>query len=118
MVDAGLGRIDTAIASLAQVCREFDERGYPFDSALVGLDLALLYREEARWPEIRDLASRMVATFRKRNIHCETLAAIILFQEAAESEAVTVELVRRLQDYLKQARTRPGERFLLSRSGP
>ena len=114
LADAGLGRIDAAVASLEQVCRERDRLGHAFDYALAGLDLALLYREQARWPEIRRLAQRMVAIFRERRIHRETLAAVVLFQEAAENEAVTVELVRRLQSYLNQARLQPGERFVFN----
>jgi hypothetical protein len=53
----------------------------------------------------------MVGIFRDRKVHRATLAAVILFREAAEREAVTVELVRRLQDYLKQAQSQPGLRF-------
>ena len=111
MVDAGLGRTKAAIATLVQVCREFDALGYPFDYALVGLDLALLYRDESRWPAIRDLATRMVTIFQERRVHRETVAAVILFQEAAEREAVTIEQVRRLQKYLVQAQAQPGLRF-------
>jgi hypothetical protein len=34
-----------------------------------------------------------------------------VFQEAAAKQAVSVELVRRLRDYLKEAQRRPGLRF-------
>ena len=111
LVDAGLGKTDEAIESLEQVCGKFRDRGHAFDYALIGLDLALLYREEGRWAEIRELAVRMVEIFRERKIHRETIAAIVLFKEAAAKEAVSVELVRRLQVYLKQAQARPGLRF-------
>jgi hypothetical protein len=53
----------------------------------------------------------MVAIFRQLGVHCETVAAVILFQEAAKKEVVTVELVRRLQTYLQQAQAQPGLRF-------
>lgn len=66
---------------------------------------------EGRWPEIRELADRMAEIFRERRIHRETIAAVLLFQEAAEKEAVSVELVRRLQRYLQRAQARPGLRF-------
>jgi tetratricopeptide (TPR) repeat protein len=111
LVDAGLGKTEEAIESLEQVCDDFRKRGLAFDYALVGLDLALLYREEGRWAEIRELAGRMVEIFRERKIHRETIAAVLLFKEAAAKEAVSVELVRRLQNYLKQAQARPGLRF-------
>jgi transcriptional regulator with XRE-family HTH domain len=111
LVDAGRGRTEAAIAKLEQVCRELQARGHAFDFALVALDLALLHRGQGRWPEIRDLATKMVGIFRAKKVRRETLAAIVLFQEAAQREAVPVDLVRRLQDFLKQARTRPGLRF-------
>jgi tetratricopeptide (TPR) repeat protein/DNA-binding XRE family transcriptional regulator len=111
LVDAGLGRAAVAIEALEKLCGDFDERGYAFDYALVALDLALLYWEEKRWAEIRVLADRMVGIFRERKIHRETLAAVILFREAATKEAVSHELVRRLRDYLKQAQAQPGLRF-------
>jgi transcriptional regulator with XRE-family HTH domain/tetratricopeptide (TPR) repeat protein len=111
LVDAGLGKIDAAIESLEEVCREFRRRGHAYDFALEALDLALLYRQKSRWPEIRELAEQMVAIFQERNIHRETIAAVILFQEAAEKEAVTVDLVRRLRDYLKEAQAQPGLPF-------
>jgi hypothetical protein len=43
---------------------------------------------------------------------------MILFQEAAEMERVSVALVRRLQSYLSRARSNPTLRFeVLSRGG-
>jgi tetratricopeptide (TPR) repeat protein len=111
LTDAGLGRAENAIEKLQQVCGAYAERGQPYDFALVGLDLALLYRETGRWTAIRELANRMVGIFQERNIHRETIAALILFQEAAAKEAVTVELVRRLQEYLKEAQVAPGLSF-------
>jgi transcriptional regulator with XRE-family HTH domain len=111
LTDAGLGRTELAIEKLEQVCDALAERGQPYDFALGGLDLALLYREKARWADIRKLANRMVGIFQERNIHRETIAAVILFKEAADNEAVTVELVRRLQEYLEEAQAAPGLRF-------
>ena len=112
LADAGLGRREAAIETLETVCGDFHESGYAFDYALAGLDLALLYREEGRWAEIRVLADRMVEIFRERKIHRETIAALLLFKEAAAKQAVSAELIRRLQDYLQQAKARPGLRFV------
>jgi hypothetical protein len=36
---------------------------------------------------------------------------VILFQEAAEKETVTAEMVRRLKDYLARAKTNPQLHF-------
>jgi hypothetical protein len=110
-VAAGLGKTAEAEAALNEVRRYFESHDLPYDHALAGLDLALILREQGRWPEIQRLAAQMVEAFQAQNIHRETIAAVILFQEAAEQEAVTVELVRRLKDYLKEAQCRPGQRF-------
>jgi tetratricopeptide (TPR) repeat protein len=111
-VAAGLGRVEEAVVAYSEVRGEFESRGMPYDCALASLDVALLYREERRWPEIRRLAAEVVRIFAKGKIHREVHAAMVLFQEAAVKEAVTVALLRRLQEYLQQARVAPGLRFV------
>jgi tetratricopeptide (TPR) repeat protein len=107
VVVAGLGRLEEAIASLEQVCRDFRRCPLPCDFALAGLDLALLYRQAGRWPGVQQLAAEMVEIFQREGIHRKAVAALILFQNAAANEAVTHDLVYRLQDYLKQCRRSP-----------
>ena len=99
---AGLGQREEALSKLEQVRHEFKERNFPFDYALASLDAALFYREEGRFPEIKMLATEMLEIFKAQQVHREALGAVILFQEAAEKEQVTVELVRRLQDYFSK----------------
>jgi hypothetical protein len=41
----------------------------------------------------------------------EAIAALILFRDAAGKKAVTEDLLRRLQEYLKKARVNPKLRF-------
>ncbi len=108
---AGLGRREEALARLEQVRRHFEAKGNPFDYALASLDAALLYREAGRFAEIRALAEEMLAIFKAQQVHREALAAVILFQEAAEKEAVTDGMMRQLQDYLSKARANPKLRF-------
>ncbi len=87
------------------------DRKLPYDYALASLDLALLYREEARFAEIKALAGGILVIFEAQGVHREAIAAVILFQEAAKKEQVTTELVRRLQDYLSKVQTNPQLRF-------
>jgi tetratricopeptide (TPR) repeat protein len=110
-VSAGLGRVEEAVAAYDEVRGAFEDLKMPFDSALASLDLALLYREQQRWPEIRALSADAVRIFAKGKIHREVHAAMLLFEEAAVEEAVSVALLRRLQAYLEQARAAPGLRF-------
>lgn len=106
---AGMGRKEEALVRLEQVRRGFGKS--PFDYALASLDVAALYREEERFQEIKSLAGSILEIFRAQKVHREALAAAILFQEAAEEERVSVELVRQFQEFLAKARTNPRLRF-------
>jgi transcriptional regulator with XRE-family HTH domain len=110
-VTAGLGRREKAIAALEHVCREFARLGIPFDAALAGLELAVLYLEEGRTAEVRVLADELLAIFKAQQVHREALAAVTLFCQAARKETATVELARRLGDYLYRAQHQPELRF-------
>ena len=95
-VDAGQGRPEQAIAILEQVQRDFTARGLPYDAALASLDLALLWLEQRRTAEVRELAMGMRWIFKAQGIDREALAALKLFCEAARQEEATVELTRRV----------------------
>ena len=110
-VDAGLGKRQEALDGLTQVRRDFEARSLPYDYALASLDEALLHRQDGRFGEIRALAEEILEIFRAQGAHREAIASMILFQEAAERERVSVALVRRLQSYLSRARNNPTLRF-------
>lgn len=103
-VDAGLGKRQQALLALEQVRRDFASRKLPYDCAQVSLDVALLYREEGRFAEIQALAQEMLNIFEAQAVHREAMAAVILFQEAAQKKRVTADFMRRLQEYLSKAR--------------
>ncbi len=106
---AQLGQREESINKMNRVLHVIKER--PFDFALASLDLAILYRQEGRFAEIKVLADQMLAVFRAQQVHLEATAAVILFQESAETEQISVKLVRRLQDYLMKARSNQRLRF-------
>jgi len=110
-VDAGRGNKREATAAFEQVRREFAVREMAYDFALVSLELAALYRERERTGEVKALAQQMVWIFKAQGVHREALAALELFRETAEKEELTVEMVRRLVEYLTKARHDPGLRF-------
>lgn len=101
---AGLKRMEEAIAALEEVRREFAARGIAFDTALVSLDLAVIYLKQGRTAEVKELAAEMVAIFRAQRVQQEALAAVLVFQKAADRERATIEQARRLAGYLRQAR--------------
>jgi tetratricopeptide (TPR) repeat protein len=87
----GRGRMGDAEALFRQVQAAFLERGMGYDAALVSLDLAVLYAQEGRTAEIKQLA-------------VEAMAALLMFQQACEEERLTVQLARQIAAFLKRER--------------
>lgn len=110
-VAAALGNRQEAMAALAQVRQDFASREIAYDSALVTLELIVLYLEENRFAEVRTLARQILWLFQAQGVHREALAALRLFCEAAEQEEATLELAQQLVCYLYRARHDPDLRF-------
>jgi len=103
LVAAGLGQADVAERSFLAARDAFLDRGLGFDAAMVSMDLAALYLRAGRVKEVRSLAEAMIPIFQSQDIHREALAALVMFQEAARREAVTLAFVERLAAYLREA---------------
>jgi tetratricopeptide (TPR) repeat protein len=110
-VAAGLGHWEEGVAALRKVRGEFASRHLSYDTALVSLELAVLYSEQGKAEEVKTLARHMVPIFQARNVHPEVLAALSLFRQAAERERVSAELARKMLAYLRKARHNPELRF-------
>lgn len=106
-IGAGLGRTDEAIPALEQVRNTFLNHRIPYDFAEASLDLALLYHSQGQSAEVKGLAHQMPWIFHEQGVHGEAKKALRIFCEAAEEERLTVELIRRLLDYLARARHNP-----------
>ncbi len=105
------GRLELAEPLLEQVGIELAQLNLGYDAALLSLDLALIYTRQRRSAEVRRLAEHMIPIFQSRDVHREALAALIVFQKAAEMERVTLGLVQELSDFLRKCRQTPGLRF-------
>jgi len=103
-VEMGLGRRGPAEAAFREVQGEFFERRMGYDAALVSLDLAILYAEEGATAAIKQLAVEILPAFESREVHREAFAALIMFQQAAEEERMTVALARNLAAFLGRER--------------
>ncbi|PYQ56678.1 MAG: hypothetical protein DMF53_24835, partial [Acidobacteria bacterium] len=57
------------------------------------------------------LAAELIPVFQAREVHREALAALIVFQQAAELEQLTAGLIEEIAAYLRQARGNPQLRF-------
>jgi tetratricopeptide (TPR) repeat protein len=110
-IAAARGRLETAEAALGEVREAFLESSLAFDAALVSLDLAAVYLQQQRSEETKRLAAEMIPVFQAREVHREALAALIVFQQAAELEQLTADLIEEVATYLRQARGNPQLRF-------
>ncbi len=111
-IAAGLGRTEEAERIFLAVRDGFIAQGIGYDAAMVAIeDLALLYLREGRVADVKRLAEEIYPIFQAQDVHREAAAALMLFQEAARQEQLTVKVVREYIRYLKEARTDPSLRF-------
>lgn len=102
---ASQGRWAEAAVLFEEARQGFAQRNIPYDAALATLELVVVYLEEGRVMEVKDLAREMAAIFRAVNVEREELASVRLFLEAAERQAVTVEVARRAADAFRRCQT-------------
>jgi len=95
-VAAGLGRRAEAMAGLEAVRQHFTDLELPYEAALSSLDLSVLWLQEGRTAEVREIAVAMEWIFKAKGIQRESLVALQLFRTAADRDAATVELARQV----------------------
>ncbi|HEV2856252.1 MAG TPA: tetratricopeptide repeat protein [Thermoanaerobaculia bacterium] len=110
-VRVALGQWAAAERAFRWIREGFIQDELAFDAALVSLDLAGLYIRQGKTAEARLLAEETLPVFRSREVHREALAALIVFQRAAEMEQLTLGLVEEVSDFLERARNNPDLRF-------
>jgi tetratricopeptide (TPR) repeat protein len=111
-IAAGLGKSQEAEQAFLTARAGFVAQGIGYDAAMVAVeDLAPLYLHEHRTEDVKRLAEEMLPIFQSQDVHREALTALVMFQEAARREELTVTMVRDLAAYLKAARTDPSLRF-------
>jgi tetratricopeptide (TPR) repeat protein len=109
-IASALGHFAEAESLLRGVQKELIDRELGFDAALLSLDLADIYARQGRSTEMRRLAEEMLPIFKSRDIHREAIAALFVFQKAAEMERVTLGLIRDVTGYLKESRASSSHR--------
>jgi tetratricopeptide (TPR) repeat protein len=106
----GLGELERAEALFQEVRRDLLAQEIGFDAALLSLDLAGVYARQGRSAEMRRLAGEILPIFQSCAVEREVMAALIVFQQAAEMERVTLDLVQELAESLRRCRETPGAR--------
>jgi tetratricopeptide (TPR) repeat protein len=100
-----MGDLESAERSFLEVKAYFVDQGIAYDAALVSLDLAMVYLQQARTIELKTLAGEMVTIFQSLGIHRETFAALAFFRKALDIEqTATLGLLRELTETLERAR--------------
>jgi transcriptional regulator with XRE-family HTH domain len=94
IVAAGLGRHEEAITLLERVRARLVEDDIAYDAALVTLELAEVHASLGHTAEVKKLARQSAPFFQAQQVHHEAQAALELFRQAAEREAVTAESIR------------------------
>jgi hypothetical protein len=98
----GFGNQSLAESAFREVQQEFFGRRMGYDAALVSLDLAIVLLMQGRTQELKQLAAEMMPVFESRDVHREAVAALIMFQHAAQEERLSVELLQNLSATLRQ----------------
>jgi tetratricopeptide (TPR) repeat protein len=101
-IAAGLGNRGEAEAMFLAVQKDFLRHGMGYDAALVALDLAILYAQERRTAEIKQLSTEIGPVFESREVHREAMAALVLFREACQEERLTVQLASQIAGTLQR----------------
>jgi len=106
-IAASQGRAEEAEAAYGAARQFFLDREADLDAALICLDMAVLYLGENRTDKVKELAEEMIPIFRRQNLDQEFMAALILFQHAAEREIATLGLVEEISRYLQRSIKNP-----------
>jgi hypothetical protein len=113
-IAAGLGRSADARRLLAEARRRFVTENMMADASLALLEEAALLLDEGGTAEVKILARELASVLKSKGVHREALAALQLFQRAAEREAATAELARSVLRFLFRARHDQGLQFTSS----
>jgi tetratricopeptide (TPR) repeat protein len=97
------GEAGTAEAAFEQVRQDLLARGIGFDTAMVTLELVVLYLRESRTAEVRELSLQLAPVFHAQGVSREALATVRLFCDAVEKETITMEMAQRLLEDLRRA---------------
>lgn len=100
------GQTEGAEQVLLEVRTALTRDGLAFDAALVSLDLAALYTRAGWTAQAQRTAREIIPIFQAREVHREALAALIVLQQAAEMEQLSLGLVDEVAAVLKRFRGR------------
>ncbi|HEX3127119.1 MAG TPA: hypothetical protein VH394_07295 [Thermoanaerobaculia bacterium] len=104
---AGLDDLDRAEQAFQDAREGYEGFGRFYDAAIAGLELAKVWLRQGREAEVMPLAQELVDTFLDLDIRREAVAALMLLQEACARRILTLDLVDRVADYLRELEELP-----------
>jgi len=110
LLDMGQEHLDDAEPKLRSVREHFIKSGIGYNAALVSLDLAKVYLLQGRTEETKRLAAEMHPIFVSRDVQREAIAALLVFQQAAERESASLRLVDEVIRSVRRAQAGPAPR--------
>jgi tetratricopeptide (TPR) repeat protein len=99
---AGLDKLDRAERAFQEARSGYEDHGLWFQAAIAGLELAKVWLRQGRDAEVMPLAQELVETFVELDIRREAVAALMVLQEACARRILTLELVDRVAEYLRE----------------
>jgi tetratricopeptide (TPR) repeat protein len=107
-IAAGLGELERAERSFAQVQEDFESKGQVYHGALAGLDLAALWLRQDRTVEVRQMVQGIIDVFRSRYVAREAIAALLMLREAVDRDRATPDLVTLVAEVIERHRSEDG----------
>lgn len=101
-----IGASDRAIALLTFLHHRFRSLEMLYDTALSALDLAALHAQRGDTEKVCALASEMLPIFTSQKIRREARQALMLWADAAQKNAVSVEHTREVAARIERLRSR------------
>lgn len=95
-----LGRLEAAEAALLEAREGFLLEGLGAETALVVLELAVLYKRQRRSPDLHRLAGEISPIFRTRDIQRHIAAALLVFRRIVETEHANLEFLVEIARFL------------------
>jgi tetratricopeptide (TPR) repeat protein len=99
-----LGKIEEDEAKLLQVRSGLLDAGLGLAAAQISLDLAVVYARKGCWGEIRRLAAEIFPILRTRDLRRESMAGLLVFRRAVETESASLEFLIEVAGYLLGSR--------------
>jgi tetratricopeptide (TPR) repeat protein len=95
-----LGRLDAAETALLEARQGFLREGLAAETALVVLELAVIYKRQKRSPDLHRLAGEISPIFRTRDIRRHIAAALLVFRRIVETEHANLEFLVEIARFL------------------